>query len=74
MNLTQMASETMRRKEQCNIDALKIGDKVKAIKGRGAFAECIPPMTVEVAKINKKTFKTTCGLSIDLINIREILG
>ena len=68
-NFTQIVSERL-RSEKTNTNPIKVGDVVRAVEGKGAFADCFPPIEVTILKINKKTFKTVCGKTIDLINIR----
>lgn len=68
-NFNSTVSKQLREKRQ-NKTEIKVGQVVKAVTGKGMFANCLPPQEFTVAKINKKTFKTACGKTIDLINLR----
>jgi len=65
----QQVSEIMRSKNT-NTAPIVVGQEVMAVTGKGMMAACFPAKPFVVAKINKKTFKTVCGKTIDLINIR----
>ena len=68
MNFTKMATEQLNN-ERMNTEELYVGKTIKAI-GKGAFAECIPPVEYVVSKVNKKTVKTECGKTIEKNRIR----
>jgi hypothetical protein len=69
MSINTLVS-TQLRSERTNETEITVGDTVQAITGTGMMADCFPPVQFVVAKINKKSFKTECGKTIPLINLR----